>query len=109
MQSRRQWLWMLTAVTFEQCITPATRAVIPVDLYGHVPDLDAIREIAARHSIAVIEDAAEAIGSEYKGRKAGSFGDTVPNTRTRLIVWPSSDRGKNRSSSSERPTVSRTR
>jgi perosamine synthetase len=41
-----------------------------------MPDWDAIRDVARRHGIAIIEDAAEAIGSEYKGRKAGSFGDT---------------------------------
>jgi len=68
--------WCLSAESFEQLITPKTKAVIPVDLYGNMPDMDAIRDVAKRHSIAIIEDAAEAIGSEYKGRKAGSFGDT---------------------------------
>ena len=50
-------------------------AAIVVDLYGNMPDMDAILEIAEKHGITVIEDAAEAIGSEYKGRKAGSFGE----------------------------------
>ncbi|RJQ40747.1 MAG: DegT/DnrJ/EryC1/StrS family aminotransferase [Nitrospiraceae bacterium] len=68
--------WCLSADSFEELITPRTKAVIPVDLYGNLPDMDRIREIALRHKIAVIEDAAEAIGSEYKGKKAGSFGDT---------------------------------
>jgi perosamine synthetase len=68
--------WCLSADAFAECITPRTRAVIPVDLYGGVPDWDAIRAVAGRHGIAVIEDAAEAIGSEYHGRQAGSFGDT---------------------------------
>lgn len=68
--------WCLDARSFETCITSRTKAVIPVDLYGNMPDMDAIREVAARHGIGVIEDAAEAIGSEYKGRKAGSLGDT---------------------------------
>lgn len=68
--------WCLTPESFEQRITPRTRAVIPVDLYGSLPDLDAIRGIAQRAGIAVIEDAAEAIGSESRGRKAGTFGDT---------------------------------
>lgn len=67
--------WCLTPEAFEACITPKTRAVIPVDLYGNVPDMDAIRAIAARHGIAVIEDAAEAVGATYKGRRAGSLGD----------------------------------
>jgi perosamine synthetase len=67
--------WCLSPESFEECITPATRAVVPVDLYGNVPDMDAIRAIAARHGIAVVEDAAEAIGSEYKGQRAGALGD----------------------------------
>jgi perosamine synthetase len=67
--------WCLSSKSFEACITPRTRAVIPVDLYGNMPDMDAIEEIARRRGIAILEDAAEAIGSEYKGRKAGSFGD----------------------------------
>jgi perosamine synthetase len=68
--------WCLSADSFEACITPRTKAVIPVDLYGNMPDYDAIRTVARRHNIAIIEDAAEAIGSEYHGAKAGSFGDT---------------------------------
>jgi len=66
----------LSASSFEACITLKTKAVIPVDLYGNMPDMDAIRKVAAKHHIAVIEDAAEAIGSEYKGTKAGGLGDT---------------------------------
>lgn len=68
--------WCLSARSFEQLISPKTKAVIPVDLYGGMPDMDRIREVASQHGISVIEDAAEAIGSEYMGRKAGSFGDT---------------------------------
>lgn len=68
--------WCLSAESFEQSITPETKAVIPVDLYGNMPDMDSIREVADKHGIPIIEDAAEAIGSEYKGRKAGSLGDT---------------------------------
>src|SRR5207302_791302 len=60
--------------SFERAITPRTKAVIPVDLYGNVADYDAILHIAQRHGVAVIEDAAEAVGAEYKGRPAGSFG-----------------------------------
>ena len=68
--------WCLDAKSFEVCITPRTKAVIPVDLYGNMPDWEAIRDVAARHNIAIIEDAAEAIGSEFKGGRAGSFGST---------------------------------
>ncbi|MBV8762275.1 MAG: DegT/DnrJ/EryC1/StrS family aminotransferase [Deltaproteobacteria bacterium] len=67
--------WCLSAESFEQVITPRTKAVIPVDLYGNMPDLVAIRRIAQARGIAVIEDAAEAHGSELGGRKAGSLGD----------------------------------
>lgn len=67
--------WCLDADSFAACVTPRTRAVIPVDLYGGVPDWEAIRRVADRHGIPVIEDAAEAVGSEYRGRKAGALGD----------------------------------
>jgi perosamine synthetase len=67
--------WCISAESFEACITPKTKAVIPVDLYGGMPDMDAICAIARRHNIAIIEDAAEALGAEYKGKRAGSFGD----------------------------------
>lgn len=58
----------------ENAITDKTRAIIPVDLYGQVADMDAIQEIADRRGIPVIEDACQAHGAQYKGRKAGSFG-----------------------------------
>jgi perosamine synthetase len=66
--------WCLDPASFEKLITPRTKAVIPVDLYGNVADLDAIGAIAKRHGVAVIEDAAEAVGGEYRGRRAGSMG-----------------------------------
>lgn len=66
--------WCLSADSFSSCISDKTKAVIPVDLYGGMPEMDSILEIARGRGIAVIEDAAEAIGSEYRGRKAGSFG-----------------------------------
>ena len=67
--------WCLSPAAFEACITERTKAVIPVDLYGNMPDLEAIRSIADHHGVVVIEDAAEAMGSMLQGRKAGSFGD----------------------------------
>jgi perosamine synthetase len=66
----------MSAESLDQVISPKTKAVIFVDIYGNMPDVDSIREVARRRGIAVVEDAAEAIGAEYKGRKAGSFGDT---------------------------------
>jgi perosamine synthetase len=67
--------WCLDPHSFAACITPRTRAVIPVDLYGGMPDMEAINRIAGDRGIAVIEDAAQAIGSGYRGRRAGAFGD----------------------------------
>lgn len=55
-------------------ITPATKAIMPVHLYGLMADMDPIIEIAARHDLAVIEDAAQSHRAEYRGRRAGSFG-----------------------------------
>ena len=68
--------WVLTAESLRACVTPKTRAVIPVDLYGGMPDYDAVLEVAKEFGLAVIEDAAEAVGSEYHGRRAGSLGTT---------------------------------
>ncbi|HEY4135697.1 MAG TPA: DegT/DnrJ/EryC1/StrS family aminotransferase [Alphaproteobacteria bacterium] len=68
--------WCLSAASFERLITPRTKAVIPVDLYGGMADFATIRAIADRHGVRVIEDAAEALGSEFQGRKAGHLGDT---------------------------------
>jgi perosamine synthetase len=67
--------WCMSATSLEECVTPRTKAVIPVDLYGNMPRMDEILSVAERHGIPVIEDAAEAAGAEYRGQKAGSFGD----------------------------------
>jgi dTDP-4-amino-4,6-dideoxygalactose transaminase len=58
----------------EAAVTERTRAVIPVHLYGQMADMDPVMDVARRHNLVVIEDAAQAIGSEYKGRRAGSIG-----------------------------------
>ncbi|MFW6089829.1 MAG: DegT/DnrJ/EryC1/StrS family aminotransferase [Gemmatimonadota bacterium] len=59
----------------EAAITPRTRAIVPVHLYGRPCDMDAILDIARRHDLLVIEDAAHAIEAEYHGRKVGTIGD----------------------------------
>ncbi|MGN6702649.1 MAG: DegT/DnrJ/EryC1/StrS family aminotransferase, partial [Burkholderiaceae bacterium] len=61
----------------EAAITPATRAVIPVYLAGLPVDMDRLYDIAKRHGLRVIEDAAQALGSEWNGRRIGAFGDLV--------------------------------
>jgi perosamine synthetase len=66
--------WCLSAEAFEAAITPRTRAAIPVDLYGGTPDWAALERIAACHGVVLVEDAAEAIGAERDGRRAGGFG-----------------------------------
>lgn len=55
-------------------ITPSTKAIIPVHLFGQCADMQAINDLAEAHAIAVIEDAAQAIGAKYNGRRAGSLG-----------------------------------
>lgn len=64
----------IDAGRIEAAITPKTKAIIPVHLFGQMCDMDPIMEIADRHGLPVIEDAAQAISSTYKGRKAGSIG-----------------------------------
>ncbi|WKZ32468.1 MAG: DegT/DnrJ/EryC1/StrS family aminotransferase [Thermodesulfobacteriota bacterium] len=59
----------------EEKITEKTRAIVPVDIYGHPCDMDPLLEMADKHGLAVIEDAAEAHGAEYRGRKIGSISD----------------------------------
>jgi dTDP-4-amino-4,6-dideoxygalactose transaminase len=67
----------IDAALIEQAITPRTKAIMPVHLFGQAADMDAILEIARRHNLYVIEDAAQAFGAEYKGRKVCTFGTTA--------------------------------
>jgi len=58
----------------DKCITRRTKAILPVHLFGHPVDLDPLLELASRHSLPVIEDASQATGAQYKGRRVGGFG-----------------------------------
>ena len=67
--------YVMDVARLEAAITPRTRAVIPVHLYGLVCDMDAIRAVAQRHGLVVVEDACQAHGATYRGAAAGSFGE----------------------------------
>jgi perosamine synthetase len=66
--------WCLDPALVEQAITPRTKAIVAVHLYGNLCEMNALMAIGERHGIPVIEDAAEAIGSVYRGKRAGSIG-----------------------------------
>ena len=69
--------WCLDPASFESLITPRTKAVIPVDLYGHPARMDRIMEIARKHNLFVVEDAAPSLGAECNGQRVGTFGDVA--------------------------------
>ena len=66
--------YTLAPVSVEQLITPRTRAIVPVHLYGQLADMDALGHVAARHHLVLVEDAAQAHGARLDGRPAGAFG-----------------------------------
>jgi perosamine synthetase len=66
--------WTIDPGFIEKKITPKTKAIIPVHVYGHPANMDPIMEIAEKHNLFVVEDAAEAHGATYKGKKVGSIG-----------------------------------
>lgn len=67
--------WNIDVTKIEEKITPRTKAIIPVHVFGNPCDMDAIVDIAKRHNLFIVEDAAEAHGATYKGHKVGSFSD----------------------------------
>lgn len=69
--------WQMDVEQVERKITPRTRAIVPVHIYGHPTDMDPLMELAHKHGLLVIEDAAEAHGAEYKGRRTGGLGDAA--------------------------------
>lgn len=78
----------LDPASVEAALTPRTRAIIAVDLYGQCADIEAIGAIAARHGIVLIEDAAQSIGAEHRGRRAGGLADL-----TTFSFYPSKNLG----------------
>jgi dTDP-4-amino-4,6-dideoxygalactose transaminase len=69
--------YTIDPVLVEKSITDRTRAIMPVHLYGHAADMDRIMEIARAHDLVVVEDASQAHGARYKGRRVGSIGDAA--------------------------------
>lgn len=67
--------WCIDPATIERAITPRTKAIMLVHTFGHPARMDAIMDLARRHGLRVIEDAAPALGAEFKERKCGTFGD----------------------------------
>lgn len=67
--------WCINPENIKKAITPETKAIIPVHIYGHPCDMNSIMKIAKKYNLFVVEDAAEAHGAEYKNRKVGSIGD----------------------------------
>jgi len=67
--------WNIDPRRIEAAVTSKTKAILPVDVFGQIADMDAIREIAHRHDLWVIEDSCESLGSRYRGRRAGTLGD----------------------------------
>lgn len=67
--------WQIDAARVAAAVTKQTKAILPVDVFGSVPDMDAITAIAREHNLRVLEDSCEALGSTYRGRKAGTLGD----------------------------------
>jgi len=80
--------WCIGLQSLERAISPKTKAIIAVDVFGNMPDMDALEAISKKHQIPLIEDAAEAVGSTYKGRRAGNFGmaSVFSFHRTKTIV-----------------------
>lgn len=66
--------WLVTAAEIKKCLSPKTKIIVPIHTYGNVCEMDKIVELAHNHDVAVVEDAAEAFASKYKGHPAGSMG-----------------------------------
>jgi perosamine synthetase len=67
--------WCISVSSIEKAITPKTKAIVVVDLYGNMPQMEAIEKIAKQHNLYIIEDAAESLGAKYDNFPSGAFGD----------------------------------
>lgn len=67
--------WQIDAGRIEAALTPRTKALLPVDIFGALPDMDAVWSIARRHGLRVLEDSCEALGATYQDRPAGTIGE----------------------------------
>jgi len=67
--------WCIDPIDIKKKLTKKTKVILVVDLYGSMPDMNSMMRVAKKHNLKIIEDAAEAVGCEYYGKKAGSFGD----------------------------------
>jgi perosamine synthetase len=67
--------WQIDPARIAAAITPRTKALLPVDVFGSLPDFDAVRAIATKHNLRVLEDSCEALGATYRGRPAGLLGE----------------------------------
>jgi perosamine synthetase len=93
--------WCLSAAAVERCLSPHTKVIVPVHTYGNVCPMDDIGTLARAHGVALLEDAAEALGSRYKNRLAGTFGTigsfsfqatkTITTGEGGMVVTDSSD------------------
>lgn len=67
--------WQIDPARIAHAITPRTRAIMPVDVFGSIPDMEAVCALAKKHGLRVLEDSCEALGSTYRGRPAGTLAD----------------------------------
>ena len=77
--------YTMDPAALENAVTDRTKAIIPVHLFGQPADMDPILDLARKHGLFVVEDACQAHGAEYKGRRAGTLGDGFDDPQVRLM------------------------
>ena len=94
----------IDAGAISAAVTSRTKAIVPVHLYGQPVDIDAVMAVARRHNLIVVEDAAQAHGARYQGRRAGSIGHAAA-----FSFYPSKNLGPSATAASSRPATTRPR